>query len=32
MLDISEKLKTLRKNHNYTIQAVADVIGIAVRT
>lgn len=32
MLDISEKLKTLRKNHNYTIQAVADGIGIAVRT
>lgn len=32
MLDISERLKILRKNHNYTIQTVADGIGIAVRT
>ena len=32
MLDISDKLKTLRKSHNYTIQAVSDGIGIAVRT
>lgn len=32
MLNISEKLKALRKSHNYTIQTVADGIGIAVRT
>lgn len=32
MLDISEKLKALRKSHNYTIQKVSEGIGIAVRT
>lgn len=32
MLDISSKLKNLRKSRNYTIQAVAEGIGIAVRT
>lgn len=32
MLDISVRLKELRRNHNYTIQFVANSIGIAVRT
>lgn len=32
MMDISIKLKELRKKHNYTIQAVSDGVGIAVRT
>lgn len=32
MLNISDNLKVLRKKHNYTIQTVADGIGIAVRT
>lgn len=32
MLDISSKLKELRKKHNYTIQAVSNGVGIAVRT
>lgn len=32
MLDVSEKLKNLRKERGYTIQAVANEIGIAVRT
>ena len=32
MLDISIKLKELRKSHNYTIQTVSSGIGIAVRT
>jgi transcriptional regulator with XRE-family HTH domain len=32
MLDISERLKTLRKSHNYTIQTLAERAGIAVRT
>lgn len=32
MLDISKQLKTLRKNHNFTIQTVANGAGIAIRT
>lgn len=32
MIDISEKLKKLRKERGYTIQTVSDSIGIAVRT
>lgn len=32
MLDISEVLKNLRKDHGYTIQTVANGVGIAVRT
>lgn len=32
MLDVSNKLKELRKKHNYTIQAVSNGVGIAVRT
>lgn len=32
MIDVSKILKELRKKHGYTIQTVADGIGIAVRT
>ncbi len=32
MINISKKLKTLRTEHGYTIQALSDSIGIAVRT
>lgn len=32
MIDISDRLKEIRKSRNLTIQAVANEIGIAVRT
>ena len=32
MINISSTLKTIRKNRGYTIQAIADGIGIASRT
>ena len=32
MIDVSEKLKSIRKERGYTIQAVSNGVGIAVRT